>query len=212
MSRVRFCGQTAPISRDEAIERYILLRLRYEDIRRLGFLVEGFYEKTIRLPPESPFSHSDLKDTARTAFFGWFATLTDKDARAVYAFDPLLALFPARRGQIIMVQTECEACHGVLQRFRNNVAFHTRAEIAAQIKSRQALRGDDTFLDLTSARNDFNSLMDGLIAEELTLIPELPTKLAEHQVSHHPAFANVARAATSCLGPALRSCSVLKES
>lgn len=191
MSAVPFCGQRNQMSRDEAIERYILLRLRFEDIKRLEFLVESLHAGKIQLPSRSPFTHFDLKDTARTAFFGWFATLTDKDGRAIYAFDPLFVLFPNKRSKIALVQVECEACHSVLQQFRSNVAFHSRAEVAAQIKARQALREDDTFLDLQSARVDFHRLMADLIAEELSAIPELPEKLAEFGVSHHPAFVNV---------------------
>lgn len=76
------------------------------------------------------FTYADLKDTARTAFFGWFATLTDKDRRALYAFDPLFVLFPERLTQIMKVQSECEAAHPVLQQFRNNVAFHGRTELS----------------------------------------------------------------------------------
>lgn len=72
-------------------------------------------------------------------------------------------------------------CHAVLHQFRNNVAFHGRAEIAAQIKARQALRGEDAFLDLESARQGFRRLMIDLIAEELSAISELPEKLAECQ-------------------------------
>ncbi len=195
MSRVPFCGQRTPMSREEAIERYILLRLRVEDIKRLSFLVEGLYAKQIQLPSNSPFTHADLKDTVRTAFFGWLATLTDKDGRALYAFDPLFVLFPEKRPQISLVQLECEACHAVLQQFRSNVAFHSRAELAAHIKARQDLVEKDTFLDLESARVDFQRLMTDLVAEELSAIPELPGKLAEFRVSHHPAFANVASAA-----------------
>jgi hypothetical protein len=202
------------MSREQAIERYILLRLRFEDIKRLSFLVEGLHAKTIQLPSCSPFAHADLKDTARTAFFGWFATLTDKDGRAVYAFDPLFVLFPDKRAQISGVQLECEACHSVLQQFRSNVAFHSRADVPAHIKARQALRGGDTFLDLESARVDFQRLMACLIAEELRAIQELPRKLAEFGVFRHPAFANVAsaaRATSPCFGP-FYSCSVLEES
>ncbi len=207
MSRIPFCGQRTKMSREEAIEHYILLRLRFEDIKRLAFLVESLYTRTIQLPSGSPFAHADLKDTSRTAFFGWFATLTDKDGRAVYAFDPLFVHFPHQRNRIGLVQMECEACHGVLHQFRNNVAFHGRGEVAAQIKARQALRGEDTFLDLESARKDFRQLMTELIAEELSAIPELPQKLADLGVTRHPAFANVG-AARSGLDSAYLSCEV----
>ncbi len=192
MPRISLLGQSKQMSREEAIEHYILLRLRTEDIRRLGFLVEGLHDKRIQLPSDSPFSHADLKDTVRTAFFGWFATLTDKDRRAVYAFNPLIVLFPASKPQIIKVQLECEACHGVLQQFRNNVAFHSRGDVATHIKARQDLRGEDTFLDLESARMDFIRLMESLIAEESRAIPELPEVLERMRVNGHPAFAKVA--------------------
>jgi hypothetical protein len=179
------------MSREQAIESYILLRLRAEDIKRLSFLIEGLHDKSIQLPGDSLFSNSDLKDTVRTTFYGWFALLTDKDDRAVYAFDPLLVLFPDKKAQITKVQVECEACHSVLQRFRNNVAFHSRAKLVAQIKSRQALIEENTFVDLESARQDFKRLMEGLISEELSAIPELPKKLTELGLSRHPAFANL---------------------
>jgi len=191
MASVPFLGQKSELSRDEAIEHYILLRLRVEDIKRLGFLVEGFHDGIIQLPTDAPFTRADLRDTVRTAFFGWFATLTDKDGRAVYAFDPLLVLFPQKRTRIITVQSECESCHRVLQQFRNNVAFHSRSEFAAHIGARRALTEDDTFLDLESARMDFQRLMADLVSVELSAIPELPKVLTEWGVSHHPAFANL---------------------
>jgi hypothetical protein len=186
-----FCGQRTEMTREEAVERYILLRLRFEDIKRLAFLVEKLYAREIQLPDGSPFTHADLKDTARTAFFGWFATLTDKDGRAVYAFDPMLVLFQNQRHRTLQVQSQCEACHAVLQQFRSNVAFHSRADVSAQIEAHRALIGDDTFPDLQFAREDFFKLMAVLIAEELSAIPELPAKLAEFGISRHPAFANL---------------------
>ncbi len=191
MASALLSGQRTQLSREEAIEHYILLRLRVEDIKRLGYLVESLYNGAIQLPSDAPFTSADLKDTARTAFFGWFATLTDKDDRAVYAFDPLLVLFPQRRVQIINVQLECEACHGVLQQFRNNVAFHSRAEVTAQIEVRRALQGDDARVDLTFARKNFTRLMEDLTLAELIAIPELPKMLAEFRLSRHLAFANL---------------------
>ena len=191
MSAALFVGQRIQMSRKQAVERYILLRLRFEDIRRLSFLVEGFYHQAIGLPPTSPFTHRDFKDTLRTTFFGWFATLTDRDEKVVYAFDPLLALFPDKRSGIIKVQLECEGCHSALQQFRNNVAFHNRASLRAHFKARQAIREDDMFLSLESARQGLFRLMDDLVAAELTCIPELPNSLADLGVSHHPAFTNL---------------------
>jgi hypothetical protein len=95
----------------------------------------------------------------RTSFLGWFATLTDRDGRAIYAFDCLFTLFPERKAQIIKAQLSLEAVHEKLQQFRNNVAFHARAKVADQITARMNLRDEDTYLDLVSAIHDFQNLM-----------------------------------------------------
>jgi hypothetical protein len=56
------------LSRTEAIEEYVVLRLRTEDIKRLDYLVNAFYRNRILLPDDSAFSAADFKDTLRTAF------------------------------------------------------------------------------------------------------------------------------------------------
>jgi hypothetical protein len=182
-------GARKSLSRNEAIEEYVVLRLRTEDINRLDFLVNALYDKRITLPADSRFSAQDLKDTVRTSFLGWFATLTDRDGRAIYAFDCLFALFPERKAQIIKAQLSLEAIHEKLQQFRNNVAFHARGKVAAQITARMNLREEDTYLDLVSAIHDFQNLMKTLREEELSAIPELPKMLEQLRVNLHPAFA-----------------------
>lgn len=182
-------GARKSLTRTEAIEQYVILRLRTEDINRLDFLVNALYDKSITLPPGSPFSTQDLKDTVRTAFFGWFASLTDRDGRAIYAFDCLFALFPERKAQIIKVQLSLEAVHDKLQQFRNNVAFHARGKVAAHIAARMNLRDEDTYLDLVSAIHDFQNLMKTLRTDELSAIPELPRAVEQLRVNLHPAFA-----------------------
>ncbi len=191
MSATPFSGQTTELSREEAVEQYVLLRLRTEDINRLDSLVRGLYDKSIRIPHGSPYTNADLKDTARTAFFGWFATLKDKDERAVYAFDPLYALFPNHQVAIYPIQLLCESCHRPLQRFRNNVAFHSRSSVSAQIDARRDLTTDDTFIELEEARTGFQKLMATMIAVELIAIPELREVLDKHRLTHHPAFRNI---------------------
>ncbi len=182
-------GARKSLSRAEAIEQYVILRLRTEDINRLDFLLNALYHKRITPPSDSPFSAQDLKDTVRTSFLGWFATLTDRDGRAIYAFDCLFALFPERKAQIIKAQMSLEAVHDKLQQFRNNVAFHARGKVAAQITARMNLKDEDTYLDLVSAIHDFQNLMNTLRADELTAIPELPKMLEQLHVNLHPAFA-----------------------
>ena len=144
-------GTRNTLSRTEAIEEYVILRLRTEDINRLDFLVNAFYHSRMGLPADSPFSAGDFKDTLRTAFLGWLASLTDRDEKAVYAFDCLFQLFPDRKGEIIKVQLELEAIHAELQQFRSNVAFHARCEVSAHIDARKKLQDENTYLGLVSA-------------------------------------------------------------
>jgi hypothetical protein len=181
-------GAKKRLTRLEAVEQYIVLRLRTEEINRLDYLLHALKDKSLSPPSDSPFSAFDLADTVRTALFGWVASLTDKQRKAVYAFDPLLKLFPHRKPEIIKAQIELEACHSALQEFRNNVAFHARSEIAAHFKARKGLRDVDTFLDLVSAIHDFRDLMARMVGEEAQFVPELPGELMRLSVGNHPAF------------------------
>ncbi len=213
-------GQTKSLSREQALEQYVILRMRSEEINRLDYLLRALKSKRLALPDGSPFSAADVADTVRTAFLGWFATLTDRHEKAIYAFNCLYVLFPNRSLQILRSQQSLEACHPELQQFRNNVAFRARSEIASHIQARMGLRGTDTFLDFCSAVSDFRLLMDGVESEELDLIPELPNILRQMGVAHLPAFArslareqhNAANESTvEAISEALNSCSLLPE-
>jgi hypothetical protein len=184
-------GARNPLSRAEAIEQYVILRMRVDELKRLDYLLKALKYNKIGLPADSPFLSRELADVVRTCFFGWLATLTDRDGRAIYAFDCLLNLFPPRNGEIIAAQSSLEVCHDELQQFRNNVAFHSRAEIKAHLQARMRLRDDEVFLDLNSAIPDFLNLMERLTGEELEAIPELPGVLQQMHVSHLPAFKQV---------------------
>lgn len=181
-------GATKSLTRPEAIREYVILRLRFDEIEHLDYLLNGLRYDRITLPDDSPFSPRDLANTVRTCFMGWFSSLTDKDPRATYAFNCLLNLFPNHRAEIITVQQSLEACHEELQQFRNNVAFHVRSDIAAHIRARAELQDSDTYLDLVSAIQDFKRLMEKLISEESNAIPELPRTLEQMRVQHMPAF------------------------
>ena len=190
-------GARKTLTRSNAINEYVVLRLRTEEINRLDYLLKGLKYKRIGLPEGSPYSTEDLADSVRTCFFGWFASLTDVNHRAVYAFNSLLILFPERRAKIINVQVSLEACREQLQQFRNNVAFHARADITAHIQARKELQDSDTFPDLLFAIKSFKKLMDDLINEELKAIPELPTALEQLNVIHHPIFSRYKQSVTS---------------
>ena len=166
--KLLWMGARKSLDRTEAIEQYVISALAYRGYQSSRFPCNALHDGRVILPADPPFSAKDLKDTIRTSFLGWFATLTERDGRAVYAFDCLFTLFPEHKPQIVKTQISLEAVHGELQQFRNNVAFHARAEIAAQIAARTKLREEDTYLDLISAINDFRTLMKTLRAEELT--------------------------------------------
>jgi hypothetical protein len=184
-------GITKSQTRPEAVREYVILRLRVEEINHLDYLLLGLKRKGVVIPDDSPYSTEDLANTVRTCFLGWFATLTDRDEKAVYAFDCLFNLFPNWRIKIGIVQQSLEVCHEKLQAFRNNVAFHARSDIAAQFSVRMGLRGDDATLDIQNAIKSFKGLMVSLTAEESKAIPELPSAVKKMGVSHMPAFSRL---------------------
>jgi hypothetical protein len=188
-------GARKTLSRTEATEQYVILRMRVDELKRLDYLLKGLKYDRITLPVDSPFSSRELADVVRTCLFGWLATLTDRDNRAIYAFDCLFSLFQHRKLEIINAQAPFEACHNELQQFRNNAAFHSRAVVDAHISARKKLRDDDVFPVLSSGISAFLQLMERLAGEELKAIPELPETLQQMRVSHLPAFKQVSAAA-----------------
>ena len=87
-------GATKTLTRAEAVEEYVILRIRNDEINRLDYLLKEFHYRRMTLLPNSPFSTADLADMIRTCLIGWFASLTDKDDRAVY--DPVPRFEPPR--------------------------------------------------------------------------------------------------------------------
>jgi hypothetical protein len=185
-------GAIKRLSRVEAIEEYILFRIRAEEVLHLDYLLNVLHDGLIKLPVDSRFScgqsTEELKNTIRTCFMGWFASLMDRDSRAIYAFDCLFVLFGHRKPQIISAQLNLEACREKLQQFRNNVAFHARANASAQIRARMALQEPDFFADFVFAIKSFGRLIDTLKAEELDAIPELPGELQKLRLTRLPTF------------------------
>jgi hypothetical protein len=188
MPRLFHTGPTKSLTREEAVNEYVVLQLRVEEFKHLDYLLVGLRHNRIALPENSPFPSADLANTVRTSFMGWLATLTDKDERVVCPFNCLFVLFPNRRMEVGRVQLTPEVCHDKLQAFRSNVAFHARSDISAHFRVRMGLQDEDTKLDLGNTINDFKRLMDTLISEELKTIPELPRIIEEMHLSHMPAF------------------------
>jgi hypothetical protein len=98
-------GAKKTLSREDAIEQYVVLRMRVDELKRLDYLLRALKHDRVTLPADSPFSSRELADVVRTCFFGWVATLTDRDGKAVYPFDCLCALFPHRKAEIIKPQS-----------------------------------------------------------------------------------------------------------
>ena len=186
-------GATKKLTRTEAIEEYVVFRIRAEEIIALDYLLHGFKIGPIPFPENAPVSKKLVVDTVRTCFFAWFASLTDRHEKSVYPFNCLLALFEHRRAQIISVQNVLEACHSKLHEFRNNVGPHVRSSVAAHIKARRQLQNRDNFNDLMSAIGGFRRLLKTLKAEEAVMIPELAETLEKLGVTQLTTFAEYYR-------------------
>ena len=181
-------GATKIQTRPQAIEEYVLFRMRAEETNALDYLLDGLESGPITFPSDAPVSKKLVVDTVRTCFLSWFASLTDKDNRAVYPFNSLLVLFEHRKDVVISVQKALEACHSKLQEFRNNVGPHVRSSVAAHIKARAQLQDWDNYRDLLSAIGGFRRMLRTLKAEEARVIPELPETLEKLGITHLSTF------------------------
>lgn len=192
-------GARKTLSRECAIDEYVLVRMRAEEFGALDYLLKAVRDGRITLPEDSPYSRASMTDIARTCAITWFASFTDRDGRTIYPFDSLLVLFEHRTPQIISVQIQLENCHNTVHRFRNNVGPHFNCDLAVHITARRQLQNLDSYLDVIGAIGDFRRLIDRVKAEELSFIPELPAVLEKLGVVHLPAFSQYQKLSNSAM-------------
>lgn len=196
---------TKTLSRDEAIEQYIALRFRTEQMRRLNYLVVNLAFGTFTLPKNSDFTNLELADVARVPLFGWLAGLLDRDTRAVDAFGCLYVLFPLGVDAIRSVQEELERCRPELELFRHNISAHLSKSVSVHLEARAGMIGLEVREAIIRSIACFFMLMESLIANEHIAIPELPRVLEEMKLTRVPFLAGTYKAATATGGTNLET-------
>jgi len=197
INKVPWTGVRKILNREDAINEYVLVRMRAEEFGALDYLLKALRDGRMVVPEDSPYSRESMTDISRTCAVTWFASFTDRDGRTIYPFDCLLALFDHLRPRIINVQRQLESSHSTVHRFRNNVGPHFNCDLAVHIAARAQLQDLDNYLDVISAIASFRRLIDDLRADEASGIPELPTVLEKLGVIHLPAFSQYYKGALS---------------
>lgn len=195
----------APMSRDEAIEQYIVLRCRTEQMKRMNYLLMNLAYNMISVPQNSDYSHLELADVVRVPLFGWLAGLLDTDTRAVDAFGCLYVLFPLGEDAIRSVQEQVQRCNREIQDFRNNISAHLSKKMSAHLEARAGMIGLDVREVIIHSIACFFMLMENLIKVEHVAIPELARVLEEMKLTRVPFLAGTYRAAGMPSGVSLES-------
>jgi hypothetical protein len=137
------------LTRENAIQQYIALRMRAEDIRVMNLLYYGIRYKRIVVS-----SHAqrrllrdlrDLMDTGERLSYLLYANLLDLNGQNI--FDSLLLLFPYDPGMIRVARQHFEQLTSMLKQLRAMTSLPARQKLAARLQIDQLIDGNRRQLD-----------------------------------------------------------------
>jgi hypothetical protein len=102
---------------------------------------------------------------------GLFASLMDKDYRAINVFDVWVELFPEKEQRIRELWKKIEPHIGFIRQFRGDVAFHANKNLAQYLETRGSLRAKRA--DVLTAMQEFWALAAELMREQDKALPKL---------------------------------------
>jgi hypothetical protein len=154
------------LSIENALDEYLVYQLRVSEFLHLFQIAIDIKEK--RYEPTTPIPYNDFFATVRSAVYGWFASLIDRQNAALNIFDVWLTLYPDEEKEIRRVWAEIEPFEEVIANYRNNVAFHANKNIKHYFESRN--RFNELKTEIGRAMQAFFGLASKLIKKPPTAV------------------------------------------
>jgi hypothetical protein len=163
------------LSIDDALDGYLVYQLRLSEFLHLFQIAMDIKEK--RYDPTTPIPYSDFFGTIRSAMYGWFASLIDKQPAALNVFDVWLTLYPDEEKEIQRVWAAIEPYKEVIAHYRNHVAFHANKSIKHYFESRN--RFNELKTEIGRAMQEFFGLASKLIKKPPTVVENFYDRVKE---------------------------------
>jgi hypothetical protein len=166
------------LDRPKALEAYLVYQIRLYEYLHCIQIFEDI--KDGKYKPESRFGHgpTELSETLRTMIYGLFASLMDKQKKALDVFDVWVVLYPKREIKIIEVRKKIEPHIQLIRRFRNDVACHANKNLREYVGTRRLI--DRERNEINAAMQDFCGLAAQLITEQDEAFPDFRTAIDPH--------------------------------
>jgi hypothetical protein len=163
------------LTRDQALEEYLVYQIGLFEYLQLfqiaSEIVDGKYQ------PENTLGHGP-EQFVRTLFnlsIGLFASLMDKDNRAINVFDVWVVLYPEKKQRIVEVWKKIEPHMYLIRRFRNDVAFHATKDLVRYLETRELFQAKKA--EVLPAMQEFFDLAAELMKEQQKALPKFPDEI-----------------------------------
>lgn len=162
------------LTQDEAFEEYLVYQIRLFEYMQMFQIELDILEERYQ-PKVLGHGRAEFATTVRNYLTGIFASLMDKQGKALNVFDVWVQLYPdGRKAEIVRVWKAIEPTVTTITEFRNNVAFHTNKSLVEYLK----IRGDfyEKRGEVVKAMQEFWGLAATLMKAQRT-IQDFETRL-----------------------------------
>ena len=162
------------MSRDKAIEQYLISRMKLEEWLLLFNLVKAANEGRIHDPGYVLFPGVDFGPALFRLAIAWFSTLVDKHKDAINVFDVWSELFRAENQEITEVKALFDGQLARIRALRDKVVFHGEKSIVNYFRA--LIEFDKHKDEVAEPLARFGKLAEKLVRSEQSEIPDLREK------------------------------------
>ncbi len=163
------------LSREEALEEYIVYRKRLRELLDLAQIArdikEGKYQpRDLRGRGPDRFSHA-----VGNALVGLFASLIDPQEHALNVFDVWVVLFPEKKDRITETWKTVEPHVQLIRDYRNDIVCHANKNLRRQAQT--YLNYHKHFRQIVEAMQKVSHLAAELLRDEPSALPKLRSEM-----------------------------------
>ncbi len=161
------------LTRDKAIEQYLIFRLKFEEWMLLSNLLDAVNQGRIEDPGYVLHPAVELESTLFEIVVVWFATMVDRSNGSLNVFDIWRVLFPGE-AEVAEVENALAPHLNVIRDLRNKAIFHAEGNAAEYFKA--LITFSERKDKLADPLDRFAKLAKKLADSEDIAIPDLSEK------------------------------------
>lgn len=159
------------LSREEAIEEYLVYRKRVRELLDMARIATDIKEHKYEPRDLLGRGPDRFADAVGSTIVGLFASLLDPQKHALNAFDVWLVLFPKKKDKINETWDNVKAHVQLIRDYRNDIACHAQKGLRRYVDT--VVKFQEARSEIALAMQAVSGLAAELLRDEATVLPSL---------------------------------------